>query len=195
MDFTTLTEHFVLVVLVACLVVGYIIKHATFLNKIPNTDIPCILAVIGAVLNGVVSGFSVESIVYGAVMGLASTGLHQAFTQFIEGKNNISTEEDDADGVHDTSDQIMWFCTIVGGIWGFLKIIKELRKPNEDMKAEVQKHTELLDKDNRRMKQCEDANQMILKCLLVIINHEITGNGIEKMKETRDKLQDFLVDN
>ena len=47
----------------------------------------------------------------------------------------------------------------------------------------------------KRMKQCEDANQMILKCLLVIINHEITGNGIEKMKETRDKLQDFLVDN
>ena len=36
MDFTTLTEHFVLVVLVACLVVGYIIKHATFLNKIPT---------------------------------------------------------------------------------------------------------------------------------------------------------------
>lgn len=67
----------------------------------PYTAIPCILAVIGAVLNGVVSGFSVESIVYGAVMGLASTGLHQAFTQFIEGKNNISTEEDDADGVHD----------------------------------------------------------------------------------------------
>ena len=56
---------------------------------------------IGAVLNGFVSGFSVESIVYGAVMGLASTGLHQAFTQFIEGKNNTSAEEDDTDGVHD----------------------------------------------------------------------------------------------
>ena len=34
-------------------------------------------------------------------MGLASTGLHQAFIQFIEGKNNISAEEDDTDGVHD----------------------------------------------------------------------------------------------
>lgn len=74
---------------------------ARVVNDDPNSPIPCILAVIGAVLNGVVSGFSVESIVYGAVMGLASTGLHQAFTQFIEGKNNISTEEDDADGVHD----------------------------------------------------------------------------------------------
>lgn len=84
MDFTTLTEHFVLVVLVACLVVGYIIKHATFLNKIPNNDIPVILAVLGAVLNAAVSGPSIESVVYGAVMGLASTGLHQAFGNFID---------------------------------------------------------------------------------------------------------------
>lgn len=36
-----------------------------------------------------------------------------------------------------TSDQIIWFCTIVGGIWGIWKIVKELRRPNEDMKAAV----------------------------------------------------------
>ena len=52
MDFTALTKYFVVVVVVACLIVGYIIKHTTFLNKIPNDDIPAILAVIGAVLNG-----------------------------------------------------------------------------------------------------------------------------------------------
>lgn len=91
MDFTILTEYFVLVVLVACLVVGYIIKHATFLKWIPNGDIPVILAVIGAVMNAIVSGISVESVVYGAVMGLASTGLHQGFKVFVEGK--IKVEE------------------------------------------------------------------------------------------------------
>ena len=84
MDFTQLTEYFVLVVLVACLVVGYIIKHATFLTWINNDDIPVILAVFGCLLNLIVSGLSVESAVYGAVMGLASTGMHQAFTKFIE---------------------------------------------------------------------------------------------------------------
>lgn len=84
MDFTQLTEYFVLVVLVACLVVGYIIKHATFLTWIKNDDIPVILAVFGCILNLIVSGLSVESAVYGAVMGLASTGMHQAFTKFIE---------------------------------------------------------------------------------------------------------------
>ena len=87
MDFNVITEHFVLVVIVACLVVGYIIKHATFLKKIKNDNIPVILAVVGAILNPVVSGLSVESVVYGAVMGLASTGFHQAFKKFVE-KNN-----------------------------------------------------------------------------------------------------------
>ena len=84
MDFTMLTEYFVLVVMVACLVVGYIIKHATFLKWIPNDDIPPILAVFGAVLNLFVSGLSIDSAVYGALMGLASTGLHQAFKKFVE---------------------------------------------------------------------------------------------------------------
>ena len=84
MDFTFLTEYFVMVVLVACLVVGYIIKHATFLKWIKNDDIPVVLAVIGCLINLVVSGVSIESAVYGAVMGLASTGMHQAFKNFVE---------------------------------------------------------------------------------------------------------------
>lgn len=82
MEFNSLTEYFVLVVVVACLVVGYIIK--TSLDFIPNKYIPTILAVIGATLNAIIGGTSVETIVYGALMGLASTGMHQAFKQFIE---------------------------------------------------------------------------------------------------------------
>lgn len=84
MDFTVLTENFVVVVVIACLVVGYIIKHATFFKWIKNDDIPMILALIGAVLNAVVSGLSVESVVYGALMGVASTGLHQIFKEWID---------------------------------------------------------------------------------------------------------------
>ena len=91
MDFSVLTEYFTLVVVVACLVVGYIIK--TSFDTIPNKYIPTILAALGAILNAIVSGVSVESIVYGALMGLASTGLHQAFTRFVEGSDNTSTSD------------------------------------------------------------------------------------------------------
>ena len=96
MDFSSiLTDHFVLVVVLACLIVGYIIKHATLLKKIPNNDIPWILAIFGGVLNIFVSGLSIESVVYGAFMGLASTGLHQIFKEFVEtGKTSNEVAED-----------------------------------------------------------------------------------------------------
>lgn len=84
MDLNILSEYFVLVVMVACLVIGYIIKHASFFKWIKNDDIPVILAIVGAIVNPLVSGLSIETVVYGALMGLASTGLHQAFKNFIE---------------------------------------------------------------------------------------------------------------
>ena len=85
MKFEDLTHYFVLLVMVACLVIGYILK--TSFDKVPNKYIPTILAVVGAVLNAAVSGVSIESVVYGALMGLASTGMHQAFTRFIDNKD------------------------------------------------------------------------------------------------------------
>ena len=74
-----------------------------------------------------------------------------------------------------------------------MRLFKELKKPNEDLKGVVSKHDRLLDNDDKRLKAIEDSNKMILQCLLVIINHDITGNGIDKMKEAREELQEFLI--
>ena len=92
-----------------------------------------------------------------------------------------------------TSEQILWFCGFITAMYGVYKIIKEIKKPNDDLKAMVQLHDDLLKKDNERLKEVETSNKMILQCLLIIINHDITGNGIEKMKQTRDELQDYLI--
>lgn len=92
-----------------------------------------------------------------------------------------------------TPEQIVFVCSLIASLWGVYKIVKEWRKPNEDLRATVNKHTSLLDVDNTRLKDVEESNKMILQCLLVIINHNITGNGIDKMKETRDMLQNYLI--
>lgn len=84
MNFSVLEQYFVLTVVVACLVAGYIIKK--WIKDVDNKYIPTILVALGLVLNLFVSGFSIESAVFGAVMGLASTGFHQAFKQYIEKK-------------------------------------------------------------------------------------------------------------
>lgn len=82
MDFSTLVDYFSLLTMIACLCVGYVIK--TSFDTIPNKYIPTILAIFGAILNPIISGLTPENVIYGALMGLASTGMHQAFKQFIE---------------------------------------------------------------------------------------------------------------
>ena len=92
-----------------------------------------------------------------------------------------------------TSAQILAFCAFITTLWGVWKIVKEIKKPNDDLKNTVARHDKLLDNDDKRLKEIENSNRMILQCLLVIINHEITGNGIEKMKTARDELQEYLI--
>ena len=92
-----------------------------------------------------------------------------------------------------TSAQILAFCAFVTTLWGVWKIVKEIKKPNDDLKNIVARHDKLLDNDDKRLKEIENSNRMILQCLLVIINHDITGNGIEKMKTARDELQEYLI--
>lgn len=92
-----------------------------------------------------------------------------------------------------TSAQIMGLCALITALWGIWKIVKEFRKPNDDLRNKVDTHQRLLETDNKRLKEIEDSNKMILQCLLVIINHDITGNGIDKMKTARDELQEYLI--
>ena len=90
MDLKFITENFVPVIVVACVIVGYIIKVTPPFAKIANNYIPLIVTLLGAVLGVLTNGLTLEAIVYGAVSGLASTGLHQVFTQLLNiGKEGL----------------------------------------------------------------------------------------------------------
>lgn len=93
-----------------------------------------------------------------------------------------------------TSNQILAFCGLVTALYGVWKIVKEMKKPGDDLKETVEKHSQRLDKDNRRLEEVEESNQMILKCLYAILNHEITGNNVDKLTARRDELQEYLID-
>lgn len=87
----------------------------------------------------------------------------------------------------------MGFCSLIALIWGVWKIVKEIKKPSDDLKKLVDRHSAMLDNDNKRLKEIEVSNKMILQCLLIIINHNITGNGIDGMIEARNDLNDYLI--
>lgn len=69
-------------VLALCLVLGFIVKK--WIKDVDNKWIPTIVALVGAVTAVILNGLTVGAIVGGAVSGLASTGLHQMVTQWID---------------------------------------------------------------------------------------------------------------
>ena len=75
-----------LVIVGICLCVGYVIKK--WVKDVDNKYIPTVCALLGVILSIWISGWNVSPavILSGLFSGLASTGLHQLFKQYIEKK-------------------------------------------------------------------------------------------------------------
>lgn len=78
-------NYLVPVIVALCLIVGYIIKH--WVKDADNKIIPTVVTVVGIAAAVAMNwgSITVEVIVGGALSGLASTGLHQLFKQWIDG--------------------------------------------------------------------------------------------------------------
>ena len=79
-----LNQFSIPVIVGICLCVGYILKNVVTTDKV-NKFIPLIMGALGLGLNMWINlGVSPEIILGGLVSGLASTGLYDAFKQFIK---------------------------------------------------------------------------------------------------------------
>lgn len=72
------------IITVICLCIGYIMKH--WIKDVDNRIIPTVVLIVGIVLAAWIGGWTItpEILMTGMVSGLASTGLHQVFKQWIE---------------------------------------------------------------------------------------------------------------
>lgn len=84
-DLNILTNYVVLIVVGICVCIGYILKNSC--PKLDNKYIPLIMGLLGLVLNIWLSNWQIsgEIVLGGLFSGLASTGLHQAFKNLING--------------------------------------------------------------------------------------------------------------
>ena len=82
-DLGFLTEFMVPVIVGICLCVGYVVKK--WIKDVDNKYIPTICAVLGVILAVWINGWTVTApiLLSGLFSGLASTGLHQMFKQYI----------------------------------------------------------------------------------------------------------------
>ena len=120
---------------------------------------------------------------------------------------------------------VLWLLGFIASACGVVKIVKEVKKPNDDLKETVRKHEEWLVRDNERIKSIESLvitqegikkelnehsrrlgeheerleedkqrGNLTLKANIAIINNMLSENDKDKLQETRDEIQDFLLD-
>lgn len=94
------------------------------------------------------------------------------------------------------NDFIQTLLAICGGVsilGGAIRIIISAFSPFKKLVKQVEGHEEKLCNGNERLKKVEESNRMLLKCQLVVIEHLATGNHIDKLKETQEEVQDYLI--
>lgn len=120
---------------------------------------------------------------------------------------------------------VLWLLGFIASAWGVVKIVKEVKKPNDDLKETVRKHEEWLVRDDERIKSIESLvitqegikkelnehsrrlgeheerleedkqrGNLTLKANIAIINNMLSENDKDKLQETRDEIQDFLLE-
>lgn len=79
--------------------------------------------------------------------------------------------------------------------------IAKMLSPFKEIKARLDAHDESLAAGNRHFEKLDNAletqsamQREICKSLIVIMNHEVTGNSIDKLKQAQEDLQKFLID-
>lgn len=80
-----------------------------------------------------------------------------------------------------------------GGILSLVKNWRDLRKPSADVNRWRNDTDAKLDRDNKRLNALEEGNKVLCQGMLAMLNHEITGNSIEKLRNAQELMNSYLI--
>lgn len=102
----------------------------------------------------------------------------------------------------ETAAQVLLAC--MGGLTVFaggVKVIVSAFSPFKEMQKKLDQHDDFFKNDNEKIsalekktKSSERDTNVLYKTLLAMTDHMITGNGVDKLKKTREELQNYLID-
>lgn len=83
--------------------------------------------------------------------------------------------------------------TVMGAVKNYREEKKRKDAPVNTLEDTVKKHDERLAKDYERLNDLEDSNRIILRALMAMLSHEINGNSDDKLKDSFDEIQKYLI--
>ena len=91
-------------------------------------------------------------------------------------------------------EQILAVCRGISIIGGAGAVIYKIIYPALQFSQRVEQLEEHSENDYQRLKGLEEMQKQQSKCLAAMLNHQITGNGIENMKKIRDELLESIIE-
>ena len=85
---------------------------------------------------------------------------------------------------------------LAGGAKVILQVFGPFKKFKDDCKAltsRVDKHDGMFANDNIRLTRVEEAARILMKTHLAHLEHEITGNSQDKLKQAKQELSEYLL--
>lgn len=73
--------------------------------------------------------------------------------------------------------------------------IAKMLSPFKELKQKINEHDVVISNMKAEMTNQSNMQREVCKSLIVIMNHEITGNSVDKLKQRQEDLQQFLIDN
>ena len=88
---------------------------------------------------------------------------------------------------------LLAICAFVVLLGNTIKTIKEWKRPSLSVDERLRRDHERLTKLEEQSVEMQEEINLILRSVLALVNHEITGNGVEKLKETQIEIQKYLI--
>lgn len=89
----------------------------------------------------------------------------------------------------------------LGGAYGVIEHLSdranakrgELADKVAEHEHKLEEHAEHLYSDNKRLNDVENSNRLIMRGVMQLMSHEIDGNHTSQLKETRDDMEQYLI--
>lgn len=99
-----------------------------------------------------------------------------------------------------TVEGLLWFCGAIVALGGATAVIsrwltpfRKLKQDLENLKREMEEWKGYQKIDHKELQKLEIGNEKICKCLLAITDHELTGNSVDRLKQAKNEMQDYLI--
>ena len=73
-------------------------------------------------------------------------------------------------------------------------VIIKKAKPHRDTEKRLDTIEQFIANDKKRLDEQDKANAVIFRALYAQINHELSGNGDDILRKSRDEIQNYLTD-